>query len=255
MANNGTMPSIDAWQAESLRFTAFPSEVVSTDQLSWWDSFVGVPPEAVTSRPKAGQYEAHGDFEGRRLALQIQPGRIEWNMKPVVKATDEELDISLLGPFLEVLASMSKVVSSWLPHAPALNRFAFGAVVSQPVEDPRVGLLLLQKYLHTLTIDPDGSSDVFYQVNRPRPSTRVEGLRMTRLSKWSVQVAQRVTLVLGPQADVMTRALSLEASCKLELDINTAPDFGRALPADRLGALLEEMIDLGREIAQKGDVR
>jgi len=255
MPNNGTMPPIEAWQAESLRFTAFPSEIVSTEQLSWWETSVALPPEAVVSRPKTGQYQAYGDIEGRRLTLQIQPGRIEWSVKPIVKADDEQLDVPMLGPFTEVLGSLSKVVSSWLAQAPALNRLAFGAVLSQSVENPRQGLLLLQKYLPSVTIDPDGSSDLFYQINRPRLSLRVDGLRMNRLSKWVLQVAQRVTLVLGAPNETVQRASDFEASCKLELDMNTAPDFGRALPAEHLGALLQETIDLGREIAQKGDVR
>jgi hypothetical protein len=44
-------------------------------------------------------------------------------------------------------------------------------------------------------------------------------------------------------------------ACRLELDINTAPDFGGVLPADRLEALLKEMVAFGREIAEKGDLR
>jgi hypothetical protein len=250
MANARTTPPWEAWRVESLRVTTFPSEVVSTDQLNWWDNFVGLPPETVVSRPKTGQYQAHGDFEGRRLVLQVQPGRIEWNMSPILKADEET--VPYLGPLPEVLASFLKVVTAWLPHAPALSRLGFGGVVVQPVADVRSGYLLLQQYLPALPMDPDGSSDLFYQINRPRPSGQVANLRMNRLSRWSVQVAQQVTLTLG-STDVVTRAFNLQASCRLELDINTAPDFG-ILPATALGNLLLETIDLGREIASDGDI-
>ncbi len=253
MTNNLGMPSIDAWQAESLRVTTFPAEVVSIEQNPWWDKFVGVPPEAVVSRPKTGLYEAHGEFEGRRLGLQIQPGRIEWNLRLIEKG-NEEFDLLSIGPFPEVLASLLKIVSSWLPQAPALSRFALGGALVQPVGDVPSGLALLQRYLSTLTIDPGGSSDLLYQINRPRPSTSVDGLQMNRLSKWSVQVTQRVTMTIGP-ANVITRAVGSEAAGRLELDINTSPTFGQPLPAQHLAAVLQEMASLGREIAQAGDIR
>ena len=39
---NGKRPPIDAWQVESMRVSAFPSEIVPTEQ-SWWNDFVGLP--------------------------------------------------------------------------------------------------------------------------------------------------------------------------------------------------------------------
>lgn len=253
MTANGTLPAVDAWHVETMRVTAFPGDVVSTEQLSWWEDTVGFPPETVQSRPRTGQYQARGDFEGRQLILQVQPGRIEWTLRPIMKAEDEP-GLPLLGPFSEVVASLSKVVVPWLPKAPALNRFAFGAALLQPVESVRSGYALIQKYLPAVRVDPDGSSDLFYQINRRRPSvTRIDGLRMNRLSKWSVQLAEIVTMTVG-SGNVVTRALGTEAACRLELDINTTPDFAGAFPPDQLRALLQEMIDLGHEIAQKGDI-
>ena len=248
---NGKRPPIDAWQVESMRVSAFPSEIVPTEQ-SWWNDFVGLPPEAVVSRPKIGQYQSQGDFEGRRLGLQIQPGRIDWSLSGVVKTTEEEFNLALLGPLPEVVASLLKVVVPWLAKAPALARFAFGANLLQPVENVRDGYVRLQKYLPGFPIDPDKSSDFFYQINKPQPSaTGIESLRINRLMKWSVQVAQRMTVVVGP-GGVETRALGEEAACRLELDINTAPSFGRTLPAERLGEILSEMVGLGLDIAKDG---
>ena len=254
MTINGSTPPIDAWQVEFMRITAFPGEVVPIERLSWWDDVVGFPPEAVVSRPKAGQYQAHGDFEGRRLALQIQPGRIDWNMSPAAKSPED--DFALLGPFPEVLTSLARVATAWLPQAPGLKRIALGTVLVQPVADVKTGHVLIQKYLPNARIDLEGPVlDFLFQINRPRMSTTgILNLRMNRLTKWSVQVAQRVTIMLG-QGGVVARTLGEEAVCRLELDINTSQDFGPVLPAEHLGALLREMIDLGREIAQKGDVR
>jgi hypothetical protein len=256
MTTNGSLPPVDVWQAQTMRVTVFPTEVVSLEPSSWWDKVVGVPPEAVGSRPKVGQFQARGDFEGRQLVLQIQPGRVEWILGPLAKAVDEESTLPSLGSFSEVLQSLSKVVVSWLPQAPALQRFAFGAILTQPVDNVLAGYALLQKYLaSSVRLDPESSSDFFYQINRPRPSrTTIAGLRLNRLTKWSVQVVRRMTMTIGTEGGA-TRALGQDAACRLELDMNTAPDFTGALPADQLGSLLQELIDLGREIAQKGDIQ
>lgn len=255
MTTNGTLPQIDAWQAAAMRVTAFPNEVVPPDRLSaWWDDAVGFPPEALVSRPKAGQHQAQGEFEGRRLTLHLQPGRIDWRLNALVnKAVEEEPDLVLLGPFPEAVMSLSKIVAPWLSQAPEIGRLAFGAVLAQPVETVRAGYVLIQKYLPSVRLDPDGSSDFLYQINRFRnTTTRVEQLRVNRLMKWSVQVAQQVIVTLG-EGGVATRTVGEEPACRLDLDINTAPDFG-VLPAEQLGAILEELMELGREIAQKGDL-
>jgi hypothetical protein len=258
MTSNGNLAAIDVWQVETMRVTVFPTEVVPTDRSSWWDHFVGIPPETVVARPKAGQFQARGDFEGRQLALQIQPGRIEWVVGSLAKAPEEaeESLLSSLGPFPEVLNSLSKVVIPWLREAPPLQRFAFGAVLLQPVDTVRSGYALLQKYLGAnVRLDPDSSSDFFYQINRPRPSkATIEGLRLNRLTKWSVQVIRRMTMTIGHGGSA-TRALGEDAACRLELDINTAADFAAVLPVERLEALLQELTDLGREIAQRGDIQ
>src|SRR5712691_4605478 len=225
MTTNGNTPPLDAWQVESVRVTAFPRDVLSVEQLSWWDDVVGYAPETVVSRPKTGQYQAHGDFEGRRLTLQVQPGRIEWSVSPITKAEDEESGLPVIGPFPEVITSLSKVVVPWLPQAPALRRLAVGGILLQPVADTRAGYALVQKYLPRARFDLEGASDFFYQINRPRPSTTgIQGLRINRFMRWSVQVARRMTLTLGGGGAV-ARTLGEEAACRLELDINTAPDF------------------------------
>src|SRR2546425_2874960 len=253
MTTSGGTPPIEAWQVASARVTALPSEVVSIEQLTWWDDVVKLSPDAVVSRPKIGQYQAHGDFEGRRLALQVQPGRIDWSVSGVLKAAEEEFDLALLGPLPEVVTSLMKVAMPWLTTAaPPLARLAFGATLLQPVEKVRDGYVRLRHYLPGFPIDPDGSSDFFYQINIPRPSgTNVEGLRINRLMKWSVQVAQRMSVVVGP-GGVETRTMGEEAACRLELDINTAPGFAGPLPVQLLEGLLNEMVGLGFAIAKDG---
>jgi hypothetical protein len=62
-----------------------------------------------------------------------------------------------------------------------------------------------------------------------------------------------MTLTIAP-GGADTRSLGEETACRLELDINTAADFGE-LPPTSLEVLLGELIALGREIAERGDIR
>jgi hypothetical protein len=250
------LPPVDSWHVGSTRVTAFTAEPTRAEGLSWWIDLVGYPPETVASRPRAGLHQEEGEFEGRRLSLQVQPERIDWNLAPVVKITEEEpASLPLAGPFPEVLGSLLKIATRWLPVAPPITRLAFGAVLAQPVEDRRTGYVQIAKYLHSLTLDPDGSSDFLYQINRPRPSkVGVEGLRVNRLSKWSVLLFQRFSVTLGKTAITTVGLASGDSACRLEVDINTAPEFEGVLPVDRLSAILQELVDLGREIAEKGDI-
>lgn len=254
MTTNGRTPPVEAWQVATMRVTALLSEAVAVDRLNWWEEAVGIPPEEIVSRPKTGQYQAHGDFEGRRLTLQVQPGRVDWTFNAVVKSPEEEFSLALLGPLPEVTGSLLKVVNPWLPKAPPLARLAFGTTLLQPVDIVRAGYVRLQEYLRYLPIVPEKSSDFFYQINRPQLSGTIEGLRINRLMKWSVQVAQRMSTVVSGDG-VETRTLGEEFACRLELDINTAPGFGRPLPApDPLLMLLSELVSLGYTIAKDGDV-
>ena len=102
-------------------------------------------------------------------------------------------------------------------------------------------------------MNPDTSFDFLYQMNRPRESLVIPGVKVNRLSKWSVGMILRQTVELNvfdhgttvyPQPDLH--------HCLLELDINTVPGPA-TLPQDRLIGLLEELVALGKEIVSNGD--
>jgi len=251
-----TLPPLDAWQVSGMRVTAFPAEPTKIDAPSWWIDLLGHPPETQVIRPKIGQRQEEGEHEGRKLSLQVQPERIDWVLSPVVKLSEEEPEnLPLAGPFPETLNSFLEVVMRWLTMCPPLTRLAFGAVLAQPVKDRQTGYLHIAKYLHHIRLDPE-SSDFFYQINRARPSrTGINDLRINRLSKWSVLLFQRLTVTLEKTSAKAVEYTGLQSACRLELDINTAPDFpGGTLPQDRLSEVLDELVGMANEIAALGDV-
>ncbi len=253
------LPELTAWQADQLRLTAFPSEGETTLPEEWWTMLIGTAPDTLTVRPKAGLHEQVGSVEGRNLTLRLQPERIDWLLGPIMASQpEEELPDTppSAGPLPETLAFFTKIATEWIKVAPSITRLAFGAILRQPVEDRKAGYVQLGQYLPSVSLDP-AASDFLYQINRPRESaTGVKGLKINRLTKWSVVLVRRLglTLTLGKDATAKAQQATLESACRLELDINTAPDFHAPLPHESLVDIFQELVALGTEIAAKGDI-
>jgi hypothetical protein len=122
----------------------------------------------------------------------------------------------------------------------------------QPIADPVAGNRLLSQYLHDVKIDIEGSTDLFYQINRRRCSTSdVPDLFVNRLSKWSLSTTGLLSLGGAPE-EITIQARQF--ACRLELDINTVAEFPEELPHSRLSDLFDEFVRLSNEIAQEGDI-
>ena len=253
MENNGSVasPAVTGWQTESLRTTSFPSSTAQFDGADWWLEVTGEQPENQVVRLREGTRQDEGHVDGVRLVLAAQPTRVDWLAIP-----EERQDVLAVASLDDALAFFLPVMSRWLEVSPPLRRLALGATLTMPVQDRRSGYMLLAQYLPGVTVEPERSSDLLYQINRPRfTRTGIPRLVINRLSKWAVvlQGTARIDLSV-PVATLSYLPTSQAYACRLELDINTAPDFPGDLPHDQLGALLEEFADLSREIAAKGDI-
>lgn len=254
-----TLPPLDAWKVENLRLTAFYPSGAKIDPSTWWTDLIGYPPEKVLSRPKMGHLQQDGVFEGKRLVLQVQPERVDWNLRPpVLSPEEEESDIlPIVGSLPDVLNSFLDLMFRWLQIQPPITRLAFGAILLQPVQDLRAGYITIGEYLPYVKVDPDRSSEFSYQINRPRDCTSgIEGLRINRLTRWSVAKFGfgSIGISLGRELAASVGVTQERFACRLELDINTSPDFRGELPQERLPGLFQELVELGQEIAAKGDI-
>jgi len=248
--------SLEAWQAEILRLTAFPSPAAQLGEPTWWKDLVGEPPETKISQPRTGGQQEEGRFdESRKLVLRVEPTRIDWLLTPIDDWAREAKGIPTTGSFPESLQIFLQLMLRWFEFAtcPAVQRLAFGATVLLPVENQQAGYRQISAYF-PFQLDPEGSSDFSYQINRPRDSTSgISGLRINRLSKWSVVRVTMGELALGP-AVVGYSARQAHDVCRLELDINTAPDFQGELSREQLPQIFQELVNLGREIVREGDI-
>jgi hypothetical protein len=257
MTDQILLPPADALHTLALRTTAFPSPSTAVQPEAWWNAAVGESPDSALAQPRAGKHTLEGRLEPGKLVLSVEPLRIDWLFAPPGEPNPEVSGFPVLGPYPQILEVFLGPVHRWLTadSCPELQRMAFGAVVILPVENGPTAYRQLGAYLHgSVSLDPGHSSDFLYQINRPRDShSGVEGLRVNRLSKWSAISSVLTFIQLKPQSvDQVTAQPSFAA--RIELDINTTPDFPSSLPREGLPAILEELVSLGIEILHNGDI-
>ena len=241
-------PPVTAWQVESLRFTTFLSPSAENPDPNWWEVVVGEPPQSLNAQPKQGIVQAVGSVEGGfTLVLGIQPARVDW-----MYGRPDEGDS--IAPLEESINRFAEFLTTWFEICPSAVRLAFGAILLIPVGSKEDGYRLLNRYLPSFTLDAERSSDFSYQINRWRLSQSIEGLRINRLSRWSTAKRQKSTIAIGPGGIVPSQLQDAEFSCRLELDINTAPEYEGEFDQGRTATLYQELVTLGIEITDKGDI-
>jgi hypothetical protein len=250
MSSTQTKADLSVWQIESLRITCFPGSATEFNSGNWWQDVIGEQPENTIIRAKDGFRQDEGHFNERKVVLGVQPIRIDWLMK----SNEEEGELTI-GSFQDGLDSFLALMSRWFKISPPLRRLAFGATLALPVDNRKSGYELIANYLPNVKLDPIGSSDFLYQINRVRDSQLgILDLVINRLSKWSVVKRGLARIDILPEARVSLFPSSDIFSCRLELDINTSGEYKNDIPSGKLVDVFHELVDLAKEIAVKGDI-
>lgn len=248
-------PNSADWQTESLRLTAFLSPSAQISEPDWWKHLTGEVPDRKTSEPKLGVQQEDGKFKDEKiegnLVLTIQPTRVDWQLVPLLGTL--EPGFPTLGSFTDSLESFLVLMLSWIKIAPPIQRLAFGAVLNKPVNSSKEGYESISAYL-PFTLD-ENSSDFLYQINRPRKSTSTEfsTLSINRLSKWYVRLLASFEFNSNKPEQYVSKLPQFSVS--LELDINTTANFPVELSSEQLIKVFQELVELGKEIAIKGDIK
>ena len=250
--------SAASWRAQLFRATAYTTKNYGVEASKWWDNVVGEPPESKTEKLKESILSLEGPCGPYRLLLNCTLHRIDWILAGELKLDQEMPEIPNLGDYTVVLKFFSDRLSPWFNSAPPVLRLAFGPVLVIPVDDKVSGYKAIQRYLPSLKLDAEASSDLLYQINRPRQSNVVTDLTINRLQKWSVARLQRFAMSaeVGLQLQLLQAATYEPAfnGCRLELDINTSADVTEPLPAKSVRPLYEELVHLATEITDRGDI-
>ena len=248
---------LSEWQTESLRLSAFLQDPIPLDDLAGWSNLIGHDPEVSQLRPHEGSLHEAGSWGNGWLTFAADATRIDWRagINP-----NEPLPSGwpVIGSFEPVRDRFKALMKKWLKNSPRLNRLAFGAILVVPVADRVQGYRLLDNLLPSVKIDAQKTSDLSYRINRRRLSkSGIKKLEINRLSTWTVGRITGVTFNIAAHTPSQSRAIQTGTpvhACRLELDINTALEFKSGLKKTALSKLLDEVIELGNEIATKGDI-
>ncbi len=242
------------WQVESLRLSVFPIEINDVSPSKLWEQHIGKPdPEVLIQPGKINQRNAeHGNGN---VYLVKTPNQIDcrYVIEPDESNTDELIPAwgswqHEVGVFLDLTIDLLRS-----PLILPLNRIAFGAVLMSPAKD------LSRTHVHLASLLPrfdlEDASEFNYLINRRRGSTIVSALQINRLSRWLIVTLERKDSTLDPVMDEEQKRVDRLFASRLELDINTIPTDGNGIQSESLPTLFEELLQMGLEIAEKGDVR
>lgn len=242
------------WETLQLRLSAFPVDPIIYKDFNWWEKLIDKEPDEIKSRPALGQLTEIGEYNNASLISSITPKQIDWIWGIKLNKRFESDDLPSLGKFPETLEVFVPLMQKWLKLLETLpiNRLALGTILIYPVSNQVEGYDKLNYLLPGVDVDGKNSLDFFYQINRPRLSASgIPELNINRLSKWNVE---KKILLGGPSPSEMSPYYET-FDCRLELDINTMAEYSGDLTHEKLPIILKELIELSKEISEKGEIK
>lgn len=241
------------WLAESLRVSMFLKESAYDSSSNWWTEATGKTPDEVLTKTSPQFLRVSGVIlDGKsNFILERKAERIDWHLVPIFTKEQIEAGLPNVGNFDEVIPEFITLITKWLENSPELSRVALGSILLQPVENIQSGYKNLIPLMPSVHIDPIGSSDFSYTINRPRSIEIIgETISVNRMSKWNVAQLALIDIsqtLHGPK-DVGLTAI------RLELDINTSATYKGVITKDKLKYLLDTFVILAKELSESGDV-
>lgn len=240
--------SFDSWETVNLRLSVFFASGIDLSGNITWQSLFGTLPDTQNIQPKLGLNESSGEFEGGQLILQTSPGRADIIFQsPLSLAQIDSKSAVSASKSLNSFNGQAKMLLQKLKDLSdmTIERVAFGTELALQKEDRKSAYTALNNLLHEVNLD-DESSDFQYSINRKRKSTTDPKIEINRLSIWK-------TIVINQFGNNLI-SFPVRYECRLTLDINTVPSEGISLQADGLEAIYDELVNLGIEITEYGDI-
>jgi hypothetical protein len=258
---------VRAWRVQQLRAIVFPDANHCEREQGWVESVFKSSNEMESHRRKSLRTDTLAIGDDQQVTLAIAPNKIVWSLDPVsiFDTPEDAMDREKweLGGIEEFVGDFGNKIEKWLVQScPPIKRLAFAATLikwTPTLEDAHTEIGTLISSLH---ITPN-MSDMMFRINRPRPSkSGVEGLQINRLSIWTSATAKFAPLGIEPgggQQKIVApewKDISVPEfyGCRLQIDINTVPEFDGFIPPGRLPAIWKELVELGIEVTEKGDI-
>ncbi|HBI45962.1 MAG TPA: hypothetical protein DDY78_24360 [Planctomycetales bacterium] len=203
------------------------------------------------------QLEEKGPYHDALLTVTTDVLRIACAATPRMDLQEIPTSPPTLGRFVDAKDWFVGLISGWLQQRPSVKRLAFNAKLIRYADNRDALYHMLNIYLHDVEVDPK-SADLLYRINRKRPSRAMlpVELEINRLSTWAAMkftIAVQGVMASGETTPTFPTTVDRMA-CVMELDINTDQDFSGPLNPDQLPQVFVELVSLGTEIAECGDV-
>lgn len=207
--------------------------------------------DALLSERGAQTYIAEARHDDVGVQLRVTGGgqRIDWLLGTFAPLSGSAIPNPIAGEVVEFTPALVELAAKHAELGLAAARLAVGAVLLHPVGSLEEGYQSLAGFLTGIDILPQ-SSDFLYRINRPGTSRVVEGLKLNRLSEWSV--AQMLSVTLRPD-DLQTSNPQSEFLVRAGIDLNTPPTVDADLRGDLQQQLVGELLEEAMEISRKGN--
>lgn len=253
-ASRADRPHWALWQPQNLRLLAFPLEPPVFKEQKWWEEIAGSLPDDFSSTKKKQERQDQGSFGSDLFLVATDVLKIQLSLEPKTEMQDIPEGLPSLGDFLEKLNLFKEMMIGWLAEScPPVTRLSFVSELLQPVSSHESGYEKLGKYLPSIKLDPK-SSDFLYRINRKRDSDVCPSITINRVTNWHVKKYGMILQPIGGGIPFEHPIKPTSYYCYLSLDINTTHENKEGLPRDRLCDLFQELVSLGTEIADRGDV-
>lgn len=240
----------NGWLTEAVRLTLFPVHGKSVATHSWEEISGGLPTQ-VNREPALGVSQEVGPFRDGRLALVTQPDRsiLLFTPEPLVYSPMTEL--THLGEPNVAIERFLVAAKKLLKDEALVKRVGVGLVLAYPVASVLEGL---RDVFRGLDINRDASqiSDFLLQINAPILSKLLgESYRLNRLAKWQVMQLQLVNMLVSPEGGQIANTFAVPV-IRLELDINTPPDYADSFDAAKVENIVDECLAAAQDILAQG---
>ena len=243
------------WDVENLRLTVFHTTDAPIPGL--WELVVGISPESSDSRPREHVLQEQGSAGENRLLLVGQRRRLDWNLLPnttAVATSREDGSPPTLTVTDQTISILRKALGVSLQRVQQVPRLALGVTLMQRAANLDEGMNQLAGCLPHLDLGGQaGGTDFVYQINRRRQSSYAPHVQINRLAKWQLEMYQSGTLLVSPAQGARWENAQPGHISKLVLDINTAAE-NNAISSNKMLGIFDELVELAREIAAKGDI-
>jgi len=240
------------WQALVTRLSVFPTSPWQAPS-DLWQEVVGTPPEASQDQPRQRVRAQTGPWRDGALQLLVSPVNVVWVAVPLPNR--EGLPNLANWNVENAVADFVDVTRPWLTSVNfGVMRLGFGLQALLPAEDKISAYKRLQGLVPSVKIEPETTTDLLYQINRPVLSrTLVGSIRLNRLMKWSA-IFFGITQVQTTPTSVRATPLGGSHYASLDIDVNTPADLSDPLEGGSLGAIFDELVELAWRNLEAGEI-